>query len=263
MRGIADLLILCYHSVSASWPESWSVTPPDLETHVAQLLRRGYWPMTLSDALERPRGRRQMVITFDDAFASVVANAAPSLDRLEIPATVFLPVAMVGGRTLSLELDRWFGTPYESELTPMDWSQVVERQRAGWEVGSHTLSHAWLTKLGDKDLAHELEQSRTIIEERLGVCCRSLAYPFGSYDSRVVTAAANAGYHRAVTLNRGRQRRMRPLELPRIAVLREMSPRWVQLASHPAWRASEPVLWRLRGLGTQRRGTERAGARPI
>jgi peptidoglycan/xylan/chitin deacetylase (PgdA/CDA1 family) len=62
------------------------------------------------------------------------------------------------------------------------------------ELGSHTMSHPDLRKVGDDDLASELEGSKAAIEKITGRPCRTLAYPYGLYDDRVIAATAAAGY---------------------------------------------------------------------
>src|SRR5213078_60716 len=53
------------------------------------------------DALERGApGDRAVVITFDDGYASVYANAFPRLRRLGLPATVYLTTDVVDNRAL-------------------------------------------------------------------------------------------------------------------------------------------------------------------
>lgn len=46
-----DLLILCYHAVSPSWPAALSVTPDALESQLTRLARAGYRGVRFSDAL--------------------------------------------------------------------------------------------------------------------------------------------------------------------------------------------------------------------
>ena len=88
---------------------------------------------------------------------------------------------------------------------------------AGWEIGSHTCSHPRLTSLGDDDLARELVDSRSLVSERLGRPCGTLAYRYGDHDERVVKAARAADYAAAGTLP-GRLPQARPLAWPRIGI---------------------------------------------
>jgi peptidoglycan/xylan/chitin deacetylase (PgdA/CDA1 family) len=90
---------------------------------------------------------------------------------------------------------------------------------AGWEIGSHTCSHPRLPSLGDEHLRRELFESRSVVAERLGRPCGTLAYPYGDHDERVVEATRAAGYAAAGTLP-GRLPRAQRLAWPRIGIYR-------------------------------------------
>lgn len=198
-----DLLVLCYHAVSGDWPTDFAVSPEQLDSQLRSLVRRGYRPATLSDALDRaPRGKT-VVVTFDDAFASVLERAFPVLEALAVPATVFVPTAYVAdGEALRWEsMDEWADTPYADELRCMSWSDLRALAEAGWEIGSHTHTHPHLTSLDDEELDRELRTSRALCEEELRRPCRTLAYPFSAYDRRVMGRARAAGYEAAAILD--------------------------------------------------------------
>jgi peptidoglycan/xylan/chitin deacetylase (PgdA/CDA1 family) len=89
---------------------------------------------------------------------------------------------------------------------------------AGWEVGSHTCSHPHLTTLDDLALADELERSKAACERGIGTECRSLAYPYGDVDERVVAACARAGYSAAGALPERWLGPRSPLQWPRIGI---------------------------------------------
>ena len=215
------MLVLCYHAVSERWPAPLSVTPEALEEQLELLVRRGYRAATLEQVVGSPPVGKSLVVTFDDAFASVATLAAPILERLGLPGSLYVVTAYPAApdEPMAWEgTDHWLGTEHEHELRPMSWDQVAELAEAGWEVGSHTVSHPRLSGLDDDaELARELEQSRAEMEERLGRPCASLAYPYGDHDERVVEAAGRAGYAAAATLP-GRLPGPRPLAWPRVGV---------------------------------------------
>lgn len=196
-------MILCHHGVSASWPTDFAIAPARLEGQLRFLLKRGYRPMTLGAAIdERPVGKT-LVVTFDDAYRSVLREGYPVLAQLGVPATVFVPTAFATKQEPMAwsEMGKWIGTPFEAELDPMSWDELRELQGAGWEIGSHTRSHRDLTSLGDAEATAELRGSREDCERELQHPCVSLAYPFSSYDRRVKDLAKAAGYSAAVVLD--------------------------------------------------------------
>lgn len=225
-----DVLVLCYHGVSASWPAGTSVLPGDLEAQLERFLAAGYRGATLADALTDPPAERTLVVTFDDAHRSVGELAAPVMDRLGLPGTVFVPTDYAGGdEPMGWEgYDEWLGTEHEEELLCMGWDRLRELAAAGWEIGSHTCSHPRLSRIDDAEVARELGESKRVCEERMGTACVSLAYPYSDYDRRAVRAAAEAGYRLAVTVPR-RPTPPLPLEWPRVVVAHGESPRRIAL----------------------------------
>lgn len=216
---MSDLLALCYHAVSPTWTAALSVQPSQLERQLEILAERGYRSVGFSEAIQAPPSRKTLVITFDDAYRSVLELGLPILERFGFVATVFAPTSFVGSETpMSWPgIDHWLGGAHERELMPLSWPELQQLVAAGWEVGSHTSTHPRLTRLGAADLQAELEGSRSACEEGLGGPCRALAYPYGDHDERVVTAAARAGYTAACTLPAG-WHRPQPLSWPRLGI---------------------------------------------
>jgi peptidoglycan/xylan/chitin deacetylase (PgdA/CDA1 family) len=227
---MGDLLVLCYHGVSETWPAEEAVRPAHLERQLERFLRRGYRGATLSEALTTAGDGDRLVVTFDDAHRSVHELAAPILARLGLPATVFVPTGYAGTeRPMAWDgYDEWTGTEHEGELLCMSWEQIGTLVDSGWEAGSHTRSHPRLSTLEEAEISAELEGSRGELEEALGRPCRALAYPYSDYDRRAVGAAGRAGYDFAVTVPRVPTRPL-PLEWPRVGAFRDESPRRVAL----------------------------------
>lgn len=225
-----DVVVLCYHGLSPSWPAETSVQPEDFERQLVDLAARGYRGMTFAEALTAPAGERVMAVTFDDAHASVLELAAPAMARLGVPGTVFVPTDYpASGRPMAWEgYDAWLGTEHEDELRCMSWEQLAELVERGWEVGSHTRSHPHLPALGEAEIAAELVGSRRECKERLGVPCRSIAYPYGEYDERVLRAARDAGYQFGASVPR-RSAASLPLAWPRVGVYNGEGPRRLRL----------------------------------
>ena len=197
-----DVLVLCYHAVSPTWPAALSVSPARLRSQLASLVGRGYRGATFTQTvLDGPRVPT-VCVTFDDAYASVRAEALPILDELGLPGTVFAPTAHIGSsEPMAWQgIDGWLKTEHRSELMPMTWDDLALLREHGWEVGSHTRLHPRLTRLDDDDLDRELRESKRDLESELGAACSSLAYPYGDYDARVAEAARRAGYLAAAAL---------------------------------------------------------------
>jgi peptidoglycan/xylan/chitin deacetylase (PgdA/CDA1 family) len=215
---VRDVLVLCYHALSPTWPAALSTTPARFTEHLEHLSRRGYGGVTFTDAVSGRVPRRAVAVTFDDAFASVARLAKPILDGLGWPATLYVPTDHPGERRpLAWEgTAHWLEGEHAAELEPSGWDELRALRDAGWELGSHTCSHPHLTRIDDEALTHELVTSREACERELGGCT-SLAYPYGDVDARVVAATRAAGYVAAAALP-ARPHAARRLEWPRVGV---------------------------------------------
>jgi peptidoglycan/xylan/chitin deacetylase (PgdA/CDA1 family) len=187
-----------------------------------------------------------MAITFDDAFRSVLTLGLPILRDLGVPASVFVPTGHIGGGPMRWPgIDEWSGGPHEHELVGCTWDDIAELAEAGWEIGSHTRTHPRLTSLSDHEVRTELVDSKAECEERLGRPCRSLAYPYGDHDERIVRATRRAGYVAAGTLP-GRFETTEPLRYPRLFVSRaDNRPRFALKTGGPTLRVRRSPLWNL------------------
>lgn len=263
-RQVRDqAVVLCYHAVSNDWNSPLAVRPHDLEAQIAGLLARGFAPVGFTELVRGEPGGRKLVVTFDDGFKSVASRAFPVLDRLGVPATAFIPTALVpGDEPLHWNgIEQWLDTPQESELEPMSLEDLRGLVAAGWEIGAHSRTHPHLRELADNALAAELQGSREDCERLLGHPCLSLAYPYGDEDRRVQRAAAEAGFAAAATLT-GDWRSLSPHAWPRIGVYRVDSQRRFQLKVTYGMRAlRRSPAWRLRdGLRTPERRPLREGS---
>jgi peptidoglycan/xylan/chitin deacetylase (PgdA/CDA1 family) len=234
---VGDVLVLCYHAVSETWPAALAIEPERLDAQVGALVARGYRGATFTEAVTKRSPGRTLAVTFDDGFHSVLDLAAPILARHGLPATVFVATEHVGPERL-LDwpvLDHWVSGPHESELAAMSWDELGHLASTGWEIGSHTCSHPYLPTLDDSALRRELERSKAECSDRLGTPCESLAYPFGAMDRRVVAATRRAGYRAAAALPR-HIGRARALCWPRVGVWRTDPPALFDVKASPATR---------------------------
>jgi peptidoglycan/xylan/chitin deacetylase (PgdA/CDA1 family) len=215
--GLAGPLVLAYHAVSDSWDSSLAVTPAQLHDQLERLVRKGFRAVTFEQLMAGDADRRSLAVTFDDGYRSVLELGMPVMAELGIPGTIFVPTDFVGSdEPMSWPgVEQWADTSDRDELLCLGWEQLRELEEAGWEVGSHTRSHPRLTSLEDDELREELTGSRRLLGEKLRAGGRTLAYPYGDFDTRVRDAAASAGYAAAATMSPSGSDRM---AWPRIGV---------------------------------------------
>lgn len=203
MSGIS---ILMYHQVGR-FPtmQTHRASYCDVDRFAAQMgalarLRIPVLSMTeagraLSGAAPMPR--RAVVLTFDDGARNFREHALPVLRRHGFPAIVYAIAGMVGGRA------DWLAESGHPAAPLMGWDDLADIRASGIEIGSHALTHRRLADLSADQQAHELAESRRLLQDRLGAPVDHLCYPYGSHDAATLRAAATAGYATGVTCQRG------------------------------------------------------------
>lgn len=107
------------------------------------------------------------------------------------------------------------------EYDQMGWDHILEVSRNGVEIGSHTVNHEIMTRLGNDEKKEELELSKDIIEKRLGEKVRTFSYPNGKrrdYDRKTMDLLRRLGYIGAVVSHEGIYFSGEPYAIPRYSV---------------------------------------------
>jgi peptidoglycan/xylan/chitin deacetylase (PgdA/CDA1 family) len=193
------LPILMYHRIDRITPDLPSITraltvsPADFAGQMAWIKTHGYHTVTqiqLWNALMhgRPLPPHSVMITFDDAYRDVATYAAPVLWRNHEHATAYV----ITDRLSHGRLSPW-----------LLWTQLPLLERDGFDIGSHTVSHADLVAIGPTKARFQLRASRFALERYLHEPVQWLAYPYGKVDASVEALARQAGYVLAVTTQAG------------------------------------------------------------
>jgi peptidoglycan/xylan/chitin deacetylase (PgdA/CDA1 family) len=188
-----SILVLVYHSISR--PEDrWARTPENFRNDLEYLVTHGYYPVNLIDVAtvgSVPRGRRPIVLTFDDSTAghfryledgSIDPDCAMGIllamhekygDDWLLRATFF--VLLSDADKPGAPLFRQPDLAVRKVRALVDW---------GFEVGSHTITHPILSDISAEEVEWELAVSKARIEALVpGYTVRSLALPSGVYPS--------------------------------------------------------------------------------
>ena len=163
-----------------------SNTPEQFEAFVKMIVAAGHVPIVPSD-LDKPQGPRPVIISFDDGYHSLHEHALPILLKHRVKALVFLITGYIGRKNV------WDLALFGHREQHLNWPEIKAMRRAGIEFGSHTVTHADLTRLSDEQLDDELGRSKEVIEEKIGPI-DSISFPFNRTSERVKTAAIKAGY---------------------------------------------------------------------
>lgn len=204
------LPILCYHKVSDA-PEDgrWlNVSTQTLRAHVRFFARRGY-RFALSDELAKGIPAHSVCLTFDDCYASTMANAPAILSDLGAKGIFFAVPGRVGGTS------DWDG----DRAAPLaGWSGLELAAAKGMEIANHTMNHI---HLNEADVA---EQNAEIAEAKQELAARGFGsvgfcYPYGHYNQDSLAALRAQGYKVAYAVAKRPATEVDPrLELPRIVI---------------------------------------------
>jgi peptidoglycan/xylan/chitin deacetylase (PgdA/CDA1 family) len=101
-------------------------------------------------------------------------------------------------------LEQCLGIDDEETATGLmlGWNEVSAMAESGISFGSHTISHPILSKLPERRLREEIEESKRIIENKIRRPITGFAYPVGrkqDFNDRVKAIVREAGYRCALT----------------------------------------------------------------
>lgn len=194
-------IVLTYHAVEPG-PGPLFCDPGLFAAQLDAIVASGARVATVSELVQALRAgsreERTVAITFDDGIASVARVAAPLLEERGLRATVFCVAGHIGGRS-----DWRSARPSAPRLalaTAEDLGRLSER---GWEIGSHSMTHAPLLARAEEAVQHEVVAARRLLEEAVGAPVRSYAYPYGTLPSAAGRRAVTATYESAWTTRIG------------------------------------------------------------
>lgn len=180
-----------------------------------------------------------LLFTFDDGYKDNAVIALPLLIKYDISAIFFLTTSYIGTdkwlfhdrirylicngvldecatekqlRKLNQGLDI-DSSMYEiaNEQFPasspgrimMDWTEVNSIIKAGFHVGTHTVSHANLSQINEEDQRKEIQQSIEVIFSATGMRCDTIAYPNGLFGKNTLELLPKLGLTYGFTTENG------------------------------------------------------------
>lgn len=185
----ADALLLHHITPKGKLPKSLSeISQEQLKKLCIQTKENSLILNTLTASESSPNNR---ALTFDDGFTSIYSEAFPLLSQFDFKATLFITT----GHLQNQKTNDVYG--HEK----LNRQQIRELFQAGFEIGSHTVTHRALTLLSDEDIRLELSESKKILEEIVESSIELLAFPLGLWNERVLSIAKECGYSRFTIYN--------------------------------------------------------------
>ncbi|MGZ9896893.1 polysaccharide deacetylase family protein [Shewanella gaetbuli] len=185
------VVILQYHHVSDNTPKSTSVTPSQFAEQMQYLADNDFSVIPLTQAVAQIKNQqvskpKQVVITFDDGYDSIINNAAPILAQHQFPYTVFISVE-----------------PIEQAFKGMmSWQQINQLVEQGALMANHSWAHEHLIRrLPDETdgqwrerIKQNLLNTEAKIVEKTGQSAKMLAYPYGEFDQQLADLVTELGF---------------------------------------------------------------------
>jgi glycosyltransferase involved in cell wall biosynthesis/peptidoglycan/xylan/chitin deacetylase (PgdA/CDA1 family) len=176
--GRRRLTVLTYHQVQDPADDGSSVGTSAFREQM-RFVKEHYRVVPLADAVKMLHAggppEKLVAITFDDGYLDNATTAAPILKELDVPATFFISTDMIGG-----------GRPFPHDVLRgrvpqehMSWDDVRSLAAQGFDIGSHTCSHANLGAVSLEEAEHELRLSRAHIEAELQQPVGLFSFPYG------------------------------------------------------------------------------------
>ena len=216
--GIQIVPILCYHRFSNTCKSNLCISERTFIKQLEYLKNNGYHTIHLSQLLEFLQYKtaipsKSVIITLDDGYRSIYEFAYPLLKRYGYTATLFIYTDFI-----------------EASSNALTWQHLRELKAAGFEIGSHSISHADLTKklpsennqMFQSRITKELINSKKILDRKLNQDTQFFAYPYGSYNQEILDLFPKIGYKLGLTIRHGGNSFFaNPLTLKRSQILEE------------------------------------------
>lgn len=180
-------IVLYYHAVRDIGREAFA-------EHMAFLLRHAD-PVRSDFGGSLARNKHSVVVTFHDAFVSVLDNALPLTTKLGIPVTIFVPTQYVGQRPGWIE-DKEY-PDYKEVVMSAEQLRALDPELIC--LGSHGVAHSDFSRMTDEEARRELRKSKADLEQIIGRRVTLFAFPYGGYSEKMATWAKEAGYERIFT----------------------------------------------------------------
>ena len=177
--------ILCYHSIGQSVSGVNDVRPEQFRRQIDLASRSGFRFVAAAQIAQTGGSPKDLAITFDDGWASVLSEAAPILREYGIPWLLFV-------------VTNWSDhkTDWAKEFI-LPWHDIERLMAQGAQIGSHSLTHPDFGAISRAQMIDELSGSREVIRQRLGFAPTTFAIPYGqstNWPAAACEIAREAGY---------------------------------------------------------------------
>lgn len=189
-EGLIYAPVLMYHHIAPKTNQSpYYVSPDIFAQQMAWLHDNGYHVISYEEFYNGVYGdqllpEKPVVLTFDDGDRDQYLNAVPVMKKYGYTGTFYIITNDVGA-----------GNGF------VTWDMLKEMVKDGMDIEDHTVHHPNLAALDETQTEMELGKSKTVLENKLGITVKHLAYPGGAFSKLTIEVAKKLGYLSAVTVN--------------------------------------------------------------
>ena len=161
------VLSIMYHRFNEVKYPSTNIQMDIFKEHI-KLIRESdlifYNPKEFEQDFAKPKKKKKLLLTVDDAFQSFYTEAWPFLKKNEIPFILFVSTEPIGKNGY------------------MTWEQILEIENADFAtIGHHSHTHDYLIDKSDEAFVSDIEKANQIFFNKLGYIPTLFSYPFGEY----------------------------------------------------------------------------------
>ena len=161
------ILSIMYHRFNENKYPSTNIKMDIFEEHINIIKNSDFNfhnPNNFDEQFNKPKQKKEILITIDDAFESFYTEAWPYLKENKIPFILFVSTEPVGKRGY------------------MTWEQIKEVESYSFaNIGHHSHSHEYLIDVSNEEFILDIETANKIFLSELGYIPNLFSYPFGEY----------------------------------------------------------------------------------
>jgi len=175
----------------------------DFELIIKELMKIGEFVNT-DTCIEMLKGEKEIDnryfhLSFDDGFRNNFTNALPIMKKYKVPAIFFVPSSLIEASEEDIKNYCLNTTRYNAVIEMLKWDDLREMISQGYEIGSHTKTHARFSAISSDKLLMEDEiiGSKKELETNLDYECKYISWPYGTLndaDDKSLDMAKTAGY---------------------------------------------------------------------
>lgn len=183
-----------------------SISPTTFEKQLKYLKDSGYQTINLEQLASIYQNKtktpdKPIILTFDDGYDDAYTNAFPALVKHNFIGVFYIITSQMG----------------KSQRMTKD--QIIELDKAGMIIGSHSSTHPNLSTLSQDSAKTQINDSKSTLEQFLDHPIYDFCYPSGKYNDTLISLLKSAGYKTAVTTQNGISNAQSDFfKLPRIRV---------------------------------------------